>query len=330
MRTVSDTLRAGVIGLGGISAVHIANWKAAEGVELVAGADVRPEAVEKAAAQHGFDGYTDWRRMLDEAALDVVSVCTPPFLHREMALEAMGRGIHVMCEKPIAATTEDAEAMAAAARTSAAKLMIAYCHRWHPTIVKTKELIDAGVLGKALFFRCAFAGWVDFSTDHRASKKQAGGGALMDNGSHAADIYQFLFGKVANVSCRAGTLLQDMETDDVALMIFEGENGCFGEVLVGYSLPGDHTEFKIVGEKGVLRIDDYFAGPVKFQPRGSSEWTEHPVAPGDRFQGEFANFLAAVRGEAELISTAETALHVHRVIMAAYADAAARGVPVAE
>lgn len=325
---MADTLGAGVIGLGGISGVHIASYRKADGVELVAGADIDEATVEASAAKHGFKGYADWREMLQEEELDIVSVCTPPFLHREMAVEAMQRGIHVMCEKPIAATTEDAEAMAVAARELDAKLMIAYCHRWHPTILKAKQLIDAGVLGKPLFFRCAFAGWNELSGNHRAMMSQAGGGALMDNGSHAADIYQFLLGKIANVSCRAGTLLQDMETDDVAIMIFEGENGCFGEVIAGYSLPGNHSEFKIVGEKGTMRIDDYFAGPVMFQPKGASEWLEHEVAPGDRFAGEFAHFLAAVRGEAELISTAETALHVHRVIAGAYSDAASKGVSV--
>jgi predicted dehydrogenase len=266
--------------------------------------------------------------MLDEAGLDVVSICTPPYLHREMAEEALGRGINVMCEKPIAASTEDAEAIAAAAREAAALLMVAYCHRWHPPIMKAKQLIDAGILGQPLLYRCAFAGWIEFAGNHRAIKSQAGGGALMDNGSHATDIYQYLFGRVANVSCRAGTRLQDMETDDVALMIFEGENGCYGEVLVGYSLPGDHTEFKIVGDKGVMRLDDYFSGPIRFQPKGASEWLEHEVPAGDRFQGEFANFLAAVRGEAQLSSTAETALHVHKVIAGAYEDAARHGVPV--
>lgn len=323
-----DSLRAAVIGLGGISSVHIAQYAKAEGVELVAGADINESAVQAAATKHGFRGYTDWREMLEQETLDIVSVCTPPFLHREMAVAALERGIHVMCEKPLAATTEDAEAIAQAARDASAKLMVAYCHRWHPTIVKTKQLIDAGILGRPLFFRCAFAGWVEFAGNHRAIKSQAGGGALMDNGSHAVDIYQHLLGRIANVSCRAGTMLQDMETDDVAVMIFEGENGCFGEVLVGYSLPGDHTEFKIIGDKGVLRIDDYFAGPVRFQPKGAAEWLEHEAPVGDRFDGEFASFLGAVRGETELISTAETALHVHHVIMAAYQDAAAKGVRV--
>ncbi len=325
---VSETLRAGVIGLGGISGQHISNYRKAEGVQLVAGADISEELARSVSHKYGFKGYTDWKKMLDEENLDVVSICTPPFLHREMAVEAMQRGVHVMCEKPIAATTEDAEAMAQAARDLDAKLMIAYCHRWHPPILKVKQLLDSGVLGKPLFFRCAFAGWVEFSGNHRASKAQAGGGALMDNGSHAADIYQFLLGKIANVSCRAGTLLQDMETDDVAVVIFEGENGCFGEILVGYSLPGDHTEFRIIGEKGVMRIDNYFAGPVRFQPKGSGEWLDHEVQPGDRFEGEFANFLAAVRGQQELVSSAETALHTHKVIAAAYADAQAKGVAV--
>ncbi|MCE5219620.1 Gfo/Idh/MocA family oxidoreductase [bacterium] len=325
---MSDTLRAGILGLGNISNAHVQGYKKTEGVELVAGADVNQEAVQAAEAKHGIKGYADWRQMLDEAELDVVSICTPPFLHREMAVEALSKGIHVLCEKPIAATLEDAEIMAAAAKEYPAKLMIAYCHRWHPVMLKVKQLIDAGILGKPLFFRCAFAGWAKFSTNHRAIKSQAGGGALMDNGSHATDIYQFLLGKIRNVSCRAGTLVQDIETDDVAIMIFEGENGCYGEVIVGYSLPGDHTEFKIIGEKGVIRVDNYWSGPVRFQPAGAQEWLEHEVPAGDRFQGEFAHFIAAVKGETELSSTAETALHVERVITAAYADAEKKGIAI--
>ncbi len=322
---MSDTLKAAVIGLGNISAQHITNYRKLQGVELIAGADVNPQFVQAAKDKYAIEGYADWRQMLDEQEPDVVSVCTPPFLHREMSVEALERGISVMCEKPIAATTEDAEAMAAAAAKCDAKLMIAYCHRWHPPIKKVKQLIDAGALGKPLLYRCAFAGWVEFTTNHRASKSQAGGGALMDNGSHAVDIYQFLLGKVANVSCRAGTMVQEMETDDVASLLFEGENGCVGEVLVGYSLPGDHTEFKVVGEKGVIRLDNYFSGPVRFQPKGSGEWLEHEVPAGDRFEGEFANFIAAVRGEEELLSNAESALHVHKVISSAYAEAESKG-----
>lgn len=326
---MSDVLRAGIIGLGGISGAHISNYKAIDGVELVAGADVNENAVKEAAANNDFVGYTDWKKMLDEAQLDIVSICTPPFLHREMVCEALSRGINVMCEKPLAASNEDAEAIANAAAVSEANLMIAYCHRWHPTIVKTRQLIDAGILGKPLFFRCAFAGWIEFEGNHRASKAQAGGGALMDNGSHATDIYQFLLGKISNVSCRAGTLLQNIETDDVAIMIFEGENGCFGEVLVGYSLPGDHTEFKIVGEKGVLKIDDYFGGPVKFQPKGASEWLEHQITPGDRFRGEFEHLIDCIKNGTEPISNAQTALHVHKVITSAYEDAKNKGIVIA-
>jgi predicted dehydrogenase len=326
---MSDTLKAAVIGLGNISAQHITNYRKLQGVELIAGADVNPQFVQAAKDKYAFEGYADWRQMLEEQKPDVVSVCTPPFLHREMSVEALERGISVMCEKPIAATTEDAEAMAAAAARHDAKLMIAYCHRWHPPIKKIKQLIDAGALGRPLLYRCAFAGWVEFATNHRASKSQAGGGALMDNGSHAVDIYQFLLGKVANVSCRAGTMVQEMETDDVASLLFEGENGCVGEVLVGYSLPGDHTEFKVVGEKGVIRLDNYFSGPVRFQPKGSGEWLEHEVPAGDRFEGEFANFIAAVRGEEELLSNAETALHVHKVISSAYAEAESKGTVIA-
>ncbi len=325
---MSSTLQAAVIGLGNISSVHIEQWQKADGVELVAGADINAEAVAKAQDAHGIRGFTDWREMLDKIEPDVVSICTPPAMHREMGVECLQRGVSVMCEKPLAADVPDGEEIAATAREAEAKFMVAYCHRWHPTIIAVKEVLDAGTIGRSLMFRCAFAGWNIFSGNHRANLKLAGGGALMDNGSHAADIYQYLLGRIANVSCRAGTKVQDMETDDVAIMIFEGQNGCYGEIIVGYSLPGSHTEFRIIGDKGFLRLDDYFAGPVKIWLRETQQWSEHAAPPGNRFDGEFAHFLAAVRGETELLSTADTALHVQKAIGAAYEDARRKGVPV--
>lgn len=321
-------LKAGIIGLGQISAKHLRNYRRAEDVELIAAADIDENALEANVDKYRLTGYTDWREMLDSEAPDVISVCTPPALHAEMVVEALDRGVHVLCEKPIAAATEGAEAIVEGAADSDAELMIAYCHRWHPPVRKVKQLIDAETLGKPLLYSCAFAGWSEQEGNHRANERLAGGGALMDNGSHAVDIFQFLFGKIANVSCRAGTFLQEIETDDVATMIFEGENGCFGRILVGYSVPGNHSEFRIAGEKGVIRIDNYFAGPVLFQPTGTDQVLEHEPAAGDRFEGEISHFLAAVRGEVELCSTADTAMHVHKVISGAYRAAENRGIAI--
>lgn len=320
-------MKVAVIGLGGISATHITQWQK-QPVELLAGSDVNPEAVARA-EEKGLQGFSDWRKMIDEVSPDIVSICTPPFLHREMAAECLQRGIHVLCEKPMAATLEDAEALAEAADKSSAKLMIAYCHRFHGPIMKLKEVLDSGILGQPVFFRGAFTGMVQFTTNHRANLKMAGGGSLMDNGSHAADLYQFLLGKFSRVSCRAGTLLQQMETDDVGIILFTGENGCFGEIIAGYSLPGELTDWLITGEKGILALPNYFAGPVRFRAHDSKEWQEFEADNSEtRFDRMFRHFLECVEQDKEPLSTAQSALHIQRVITKAYEEAKAPGLAV--
>ncbi len=323
------SLRAAVIGLGNISGAHIKGWQDTDGVDVVAGADVRQDATERVGETLGVPTYLDWREMLADQAPDIVSICTPPAFHAEAVIEALDAGIHVMCEKPMAASVADAERMATAAEGAEALLMIAFCHRFHGTAMKAKQLIDEGILGRPVYFRGAFTGRAAMEGNHRAQLSLAGGGSLMDNGSHAADLYQFLLGRVANVSCRAGTFLQDMETDDVAVMIFEGENGCFGEIITGYSMPGDFTEWRIVGERGTLEIVDYFGGPVRFTAVESGEVTEYEVDNTEtRFDRQFRHFVECINTGAQPISDAETALHTQRVIAAAYEAASAKGVVV--
>jgi UDP-N-acetylglucosamine 3-dehydrogenase len=320
-------MKIAVIGLGGISGAHISQWQKLP-VELVAGSDINAEAVARAEEQ-GLKGYSDWRLMLDEVQPDAVSICTPPFLHREMAVECLGRGIHVLCEKPMAATLEDAEAMAAAAAQASAKLMIAYCHRFHGPAMKLKEVLDSGILGKIVYFRGSFTGMIEFTTNHRASLKMAGGGALMDNGSHAADLYQFLLGKIARVSCRAGSILQSMETDDVGIILLTGENGCYGEIMAGYSLPGELSDWTVTGEKGIVQLPNYFAGPVKFRAHESQEWQEFACDNSQtRFDRMFPYFLECIEQNKQPQSNAETALHIQRVITRAYEEAENPGLAV--
>jgi len=321
-------MKVAVIGLGGISGAHIAQWQKLP-VELVAGSDINPEGVARAEEQ-GLKGFSDWRQMLDEVQPDIASICTPPFLHCEMASECLQRGIHVLCEKPMEATLENAEKLAEAAAQAKSKLMIAYCHRFHGPVMKLKELLDSGILGQPVFFRGSFTGMIEFTTNHRANLKMAGGGALMDNGSHAADLYQFLLGKFARVSCRAGTVLQHgMETDDVGIILFTGENGCFGEIMAGYSLPGELTDWIITGEKGVLALPNYFAGPVRFRPHESQDWESFECDNSEtRFDRMFRHFLECVEQDKEPLSTAETALHIQRVIAKAYEEAKSPGLAV--
>jgi predicted dehydrogenase len=120
-----------------------------------------------------------------------------------------------------------------------------------------------------------------------------------------------------------------METDDVAVVVFEAENGCYGEVLVGYSLPPQFTEWRIAGENGLLTLDSYMTGPVRFWSRETDEWTEYEADNSKtRFQRQFAHFVECINEGKQPRSNIETALHTQRAIGAAYQAARGKGLPV--
>ena len=318
-----EPLRSAVVGLGNISGAHLRQYAQRSDTDLVAGADVRDEALRAAEDEYGLRGFGDWRAMLDDAKPHVVSICTPPVLHPEMTIECLQRGIHVLCEKPLAATVAGAQSMVAAAQEATAVLMPAFCHRFHPPILEIKALCEQGVLGRPLLFRCEFAGYSDQVGDHRADPAQAGGGALMDNGAHALDLFRFLLGDIANISARAGTRLQQMDTDDIGLALFEGQDGTYGQIAVAYSLPGPHCALEIIGSSATLRLDNYWSGPVRAWHRDTEAWTEHErAATGDRFAGEVQHFLDVSRGRVEPVVTPEDGLAVQLAVEAAYRSVA--------
>ena len=140
-------LKVGLCGVGGISGAHIPAWEAMEDAELVALCDVRPGQMEKYPGKHR---YTDVDEMLAKEQLDILDICLPTYLHAEVALKAMGRGIHVLCEKPISLHREDVARLYAAARQNGVRFMVAQVLRFWPEYAALKEIYDSERYGKLL------------------------------------------------------------------------------------------------------------------------------------------------------------------------------------
>lgn len=313
-------MRVGIIGCGGIAKVHAQAYRAQEGVEVVAVMDVVPEAAERMAAELGAKPYTDWGRMLEEEALDAVSICTPSAHHAEPTAMALERGVAVLCEKPMAATLEQAQAMMAAHRRTGVPLLIAFCHRFHPPIEAAKARIEEGAIGQPLYFFGAFGGRADWRGNHRAVKALAGGGAMMDNGSHAVDLFRFLCGEVVRVSGRVATVAQPIETDDLGVAQLEALGPIFGHVALSVSSPRWRNAIEVYGTEGMVRVS-YWEGVEDLHlwsaARGEWERQNFPPHP-DRFQREIAHFLAVVRGEEAPRIGAENGLRVQAILEAIY------------
>ena len=219
-------LKAGIIGFGGIAKAHrkaYANLKAQEKVELVAACDIDPEAftrkvkinIDAAPVEvvEDLNFYTDLDEMLEKEQLDFVSICVPSFLHSEITVKVLRKGVHVMCEKPMALKHADCEAMMRASAESGKELMIGQCLRFYPAFDYIKDVLVKGTFGKVLgaFFQRISAppiwGWQNWFMDPERS-----GGCITDLHIHDVDIIRYLFGEPQSVSCLASTSICKHDT----------------------------------------------------------------------------------------------------------------------
>jgi len=195
---MSDKLRIGIIGCGGIAnGKHLPSLKAqGKEAELTAFCDLIEERALKAKNDYGSPGarvYTDYKKLLEDKSIDVVHVLTPNLMHADISIDALDAGKHVMCEKPMAKNAADARRMVEAAKKSGKKLTVGYQHRHKPEASYLKSIIDRGDLGE-IYYAKAWAvrrrgtpTWGVFLNEH-----EQGGGPLIDIGTHSLDLTLFL------------------------------------------------------------------------------------------------------------------------------------------
>jgi predicted dehydrogenase len=193
-------LSFGLIGCGEIGRLRAAAIQRCSLGDLVAVSDIDHRAAETVATQCGSLVENDWRTMLRRNDIDAVIVSTPPSLHAEMSIEALNRGKHVLCEKPLARTPAECHRIVAAAEDNSRFLATGFNYRFYPSIEKARELLDAGLIGKLDHVR-AYSGYsaAAHSHDWLHDAEMMGGGALRDNGIHLIDLTCYFLGEVAEV-----------------------------------------------------------------------------------------------------------------------------------
>lgn len=259
-------LKVGVIGCGSIARYrHLAEYQAHENVEITAVCDVVQERALEMAEKFGAAAYTDYQELLKNGEIEAVSICTPNALHAPMSITALQSGKHVLCEKPMATSLAEAEAMIEDAKVNKKKLMIAHNQRFVPSHNKAHELIQAGDLGRIYSFRTAFGhggpeGWsIDGANSWFFDKKQAFIGAMGDLGVHKTDLMRFLLNEeFTEVAAFIETnAKQNTEVDDNAVFILKTENGIIGTLAASWSYGAKEDNSTIIyGEKGILRLED--------------------------------------------------------------------------
>ncbi len=233
----------------------------------------RNEAAVKAAAErYGYEkAYTDWREMLEDERIQVFDNGGPNDAHAEPSIAAAKAGKHVLCEKPLARTAEEAKTMLDAVQAAGVKHMVSFNYRFVPAIRQAYELIQSGALGRIYHFRAQYLQeWImpHYNTPMiwRLRKSQAGSGALGDLGSHIIDLGRFLVGEVKSVSAMTKTFVEErpdgsgvgkVDVDDAFASVVEFANGAIGTLEASRFAAGrkNSNVFEVNGEKGTIRFN---------------------------------------------------------------------------
>jgi predicted dehydrogenase len=289
-----QTLNVGLIGAGFMGKAHslayaampMFFWPAPAIPHRKVIAEVGDEVAAEAARRYGFESSTgDWRRVIDDPTIDVVDIATPNDSHCEIAVAAAEAGKHVLCEKPLARTADEARQMLEAVQRAGIVHMVAFNYRRTPAVALAKRYLEEGSLGRVLSFRGTYL--QDWSADPnsplswRFQRSVAGSGALGDIGTHVLDIARHLVGEISAVSSILTTHVAErplqqggvdklgaaeklvdapraaVDVDDELHTLLRFENGAIGSLEATRNAYGRNNflTFEIHGELGSLYFD---------------------------------------------------------------------------
>jgi predicted dehydrogenase len=327
-----NTLRVGIIGAGRIGTTHARAWSQVPGAEIVAFADIRQEAARDLAeaVDAGSAGvHADAESLLAAhgGSLDAVSICLPTSLHRAVAEAALAGGTHVLCEKPMALSVADCDAMIAAAEKAGKLFTVGQVVRFFPEFANAKRLVESGAVGAPASVRTRRGGHFPLRSNDWYSDVSQSGGVIFDLLVHDIDWAQWCFGPIKRVYAQGLTeRLADkrLEHLDYALLTCRHESGVVSHLEATWADPGGfRTWFEIAGDGGLLTHDSRQASALTKAVRsegGSAPDTVFfsPLTPDeDPYYQQISAFAAAIRGESPVAVPPEDARRAITVAAAA-------------
>lgn len=336
-------LKWGVIGAAGIADRRtIPGIMLAENAELVHVMDVNADAAEQVRAKyHVSKASTSEDTLLADPEVEAVYIASPVIYHFDQVKKAAAAGKHILVEKPVALTSVQSAELIEVCDKAGVKAASGFMMRYHAYHQKMKELIAAGKLGKIISARAQLTCWYpDMPGNWRQQKSTSGGGALMDMGVHCIDLLENIIGgRAVKASAFSATKTFNYEVEDSALLIFEMDSGAFCHVDANFNIPDAAAKcrLEIYGTKGsmlaegtigqieggsldVMLSNDNLGYDAK-QDRNDVEPYKVDVEFGNMYAKEIESFGESVLSGKKLEIPLGDALHVQKVVEAAYESA---------
>jgi len=323
---MSKILRIGIIGAGGIARfAHIPAYKRNAACKLGAISDIdekaRKEALKKFNIAHVYKVALE---MIDREELDAVSICTPPNTHAELVLECARKHIHILCEKPFALSTDEAERMVTECRKNNVILAVAYMLRFDPNLVQIKKRLIQGKLGRLRSV---------ISVYHRPppTKKWyfepeiSGGGVIMDLGSHLIDLHNwFVDDEVESLSVFAHSYGR-MNVENMASIVLKYKNGITTMMSLSWLAPRETVEHLVVGSACIDKANSFM--PIRYRHTSYKAFIRElirnipalfPPPRSNPWQSEIDDFIDSIIHKRRPRATGLDGLKVTRIVERLY------------
>ncbi|MEM6908478.1 MAG: Gfo/Idh/MocA family oxidoreductase [Pseudomonadota bacterium] len=344
-------LRVGLVGLGGVAQAHMKAYAASERVDLCAGADIDDQKTQAAAQRFGLKPYSNYVQMIEAEALDIVCVLTPPAMHRPVVEAAAHKGVNVLCEKPLAPSIADAEAIRLAVRTSGIRFLFGASYRHLPAMLLARQMIAEGAVGNVrLCMEIAVGGAGEENARLLSESHYPAGGpggtpmGLVDHGIHLIDalpwltgssiISAFGFGNVAGERLRPEFASFQLDNAATGLLVYDEASvslpvpaeGVFsagpGWNLLG---PVEAGEFdaqpcaiNIFGSAGALRLYPYANILYHATTDGLRQIALPSLPKPNNFRAQIDSFADTIQTGAPLAASVDDGVNSLAALMAIY------------
>ena len=313
MSRSKSEFRVALVGCGRISKNHFDAIAKVDGLRLTAVSDNIEERARATGESLGIPWYANYDEMLKKADADVITVATPSGLHSAQGVAAAKAGKHVITEKPMAITLEQADALVEATDKAGVRLFVVKQNRLNPAIQLLKRAVDKGRFGR-IFLANTTVRW-NRPQEYYDSAPWRGtwefdGGAFMNQASHYVDLIQWLVGPVESVVAKTATQARRIEAEDSGVAVLKFRNGALGVIEVNVLTHPRNWEgsISIMGEKGTAKIGGTAVNRVEHwafseydddDKQVEAAATTPPSVYGFGHEGYYRNVLSVLRGEAQ-------------------------------
>jgi predicted dehydrogenase len=321
-------LRVALVGCGLISEAHIRAYEHyTDRARITVCCDVdREKAAQRAELAGGARVVTAFEDVLSDPDVDAVEVCTPHHLHSELVIAAARAGKQILCQKPLAKTLAECDAMIAAAQASGVTLFYGETNRTMLAAIELKRAVADGRIGRLVGLQATYAHWQGgkyLSTAWRYDPRISGGGQLLDGGIHYVDLMLNIGGAIESVTCFTTRFRPELGGEDTATVNFRFDGGHLGTLFssqaAGIWFPG--ASFIAFGTEGVLAVGGPYGALTLHRPDLPSQRTVLLEALEDPFAAMIGRYLDTVLDGAPNPSPGAVGRENLRVVLAAYESA---------